>query len=393
MIYSASRLETYRQCPQKFKFTYLDKVESTVEGIEAFMGSRVHEALEKLYTDLRFCKATTLPELLTNYHELWTRAWHEQVQIVRENRTPDDYEAMGEQSLISYYQRYAPFNQSQTLGLEHPVKLHLDAKGEYQMQGYIDRLSSPAEGVLWIHDYKTKGFFPTQQSIDEDRQLAYYQMALQQLWPETKEITLIWHYLIFDYEFRSKRSIEELESLRQETLGLIREIESAIEFPPRESALCNWCEYQAICPIFSPLSLAPHEYQSHEGVQWVERLNQLQCEEEVIKGKINQIKASLAAYATQKGVEVIMTQTHKALIRHYENVPREDAHGRALLEQLLKAEGKWGEASSLDGFLLSKTMKTGDWSAELIARVKKLGVIKKMPWIKVVPREKRSLKS
>ena len=48
-LYSHSRLSTFENCPLKFKYTYIDKIETGIEeSIEAFLGSRVHEALEKL---------------------------------------------------------------------------------------------------------------------------------------------------------------------------------------------------------------------------------------------------------------------------------------------------------------------------------------------------------
>jgi hypothetical protein len=60
-IYSHSRLSTYETSPLKYSLQYIDKVEILKrEGIELFLGSRVHEAMEKLYKDLRFSKL--LPE-------------------------------------------------------------------------------------------------------------------------------------------------------------------------------------------------------------------------------------------------------------------------------------------------------------------------------------------
>jgi putative RecB family exonuclease len=48
-VYSHSRLSCFEQCPQKFKLQYIDKVETDVEeSVEAFLGSRTHETLEKL---------------------------------------------------------------------------------------------------------------------------------------------------------------------------------------------------------------------------------------------------------------------------------------------------------------------------------------------------------
>ncbi|MGH9578498.1 MAG: PD-(D/E)XK nuclease family protein, partial [Terriglobales bacterium] len=63
-IYSHSRLSTFEQCPQRYKFQYLDRLTPDFESIEAFLGSRVHDTLEKLYADLKFDKVATLAELL-----------------------------------------------------------------------------------------------------------------------------------------------------------------------------------------------------------------------------------------------------------------------------------------------------------------------------------------
>lgn len=393
MIYSPSRLETYRQCPQKFKYTYIDKIPSEMEGIEAFMGSRVHEALEKLYTHLRFCKSISLEELLDDYRQVWEKKWHDAVQIVRAEMTPDEYRALGEKCLVDYYQRYDPFDQSRTLGIEHPVKFSLDDAGQYIIRGVIDRLSQPKDGTLWIHDYKTKGFFPTQQDLDEDRQLAFYQLAVQKLWPETKEIELIWHYLIFDQEIHSRRSREELEDLRQETIALIQEIEGATKYPPRQSGLCNWCEYHQICPLFrhqyETESLPENDYMGEEGVRLAGRLIALQAEEASVKEEITKIKEALGDYARRKGVEAVFTKDHKVRIKVYENIrfPGRKDPGRAALEKLIREAGKWDEVSSLDVFTLSKVVQKGDWDVEILEQIKEHGNTDQTLWIKVFPKK------
>lgn len=395
MVYSPSRLESYRQCPQKFKFTYIDQISSSLEGIEAFMGSRVHEVLYQLYFDLRFCKPVSLESLLAHYRELWDKEWHEEIQIVREGMTPEDYFAVGEKCIVDYYHRYSPFDQTRTLGLEHPVKFNLDEAGQYVMQGFIDRLSQPEDGVIWIHDYKTKGFFPTQQELDQDRQLAYYQMAVQTLWPDTKEVELIWHYLIFDKEIRSRRTRDDLETLRQETIRLIQQIEAATEFPFKQSGLCDWCEYRSICPLFRHLyetaSLSKNDYMGEEGVQLAERLALLQAEEARIKGEIEKVKEALWAYAQKKGVEIVYTKEHKVRIKVYENIrfPGKNDVSRPALEKIVKQGGKWEEVSALDVFALSKALQNAGWEPALIEQIKKLGTPDKSLWIKLFQRDER----
>ncbi len=395
MPYSASRLETYRQCPQKFKFTYIDGIKTPSEGIEAFMGSRVHEALEKLYTDLKFFREVTLESLLDYYRQIWDKEWHEEIRIVREELTPENYLAMGEKCIVDYFNRYFPFDQNRTLGIEYRVEFNLDKAGKHSLLGFVDRISRPKDKVIWIHDYKAKGFLPTQQDLDEDRQLPFYQMAVKELWPDTEEVELVWHYLLFDQEIHSRRTDEELEALRQETIDLIEEIESATAFPTHKSGLCTWCEHQPICPqfrhLFETKSLPQNEYMGEEGVQLGERLVQLQSEDEKLKAEIAKVKEALIDYSKSKGVEVVFTKGYKVLIRVYDNFkfPGKKDPGRANLEKLVKAAGKWEEVSFLDVFALSKVLEKGGWDQALIEKVKKFGTPGQSPWIKAFPQNKR----
>src|SRR5665213_3429397 len=117
-VYSHSRLESFKQCPRKYKFRYLDRLKSETEGIEAFMGKRVHEALEQLYKELKFTKQMTVDEVLSFYERAWETHWHAQVQIVREELNPGHYFELGRRCITDYYNRYAPFTQGRTLGLE-----------------------------------------------------------------------------------------------------------------------------------------------------------------------------------------------------------------------------------------------------------------------------------
>ena len=54
--FSYSSLETYKKCPAQFKIRYIDTVRKPDESIEAFMGKRIHSALEYLYNEVLECR-------------------------------------------------------------------------------------------------------------------------------------------------------------------------------------------------------------------------------------------------------------------------------------------------------------------------------------------------
>ena len=211
--YSHSQLSTYETCPHQYKLAYIDKIEVETEGIEAFMGSRVHDALEKLYRDLKVTKLNTLEELLDFYHQSWEKNWSEMVQIIRKEYSAEDYRRLGEKCISDYYKRYYPFDQGRTLGLEENIYFPLEEEKGYWIRGYIDRLTLVDHSILEIHDYKTSNRLPTQEEINSDRQLAFYQMGVEEKWKNIQEVRLIWHYLSFDTEIRSSRTPEKLHQI------------------------------------------------------------------------------------------------------------------------------------------------------------------------------------
>ena len=250
-VYSASRLSTYESCPLQYRYRYIDRIPRTEESIEVYLGLRVHEALSALYQTLQRGGAPSLSDLVQEYHREWDQRWHNQVKIVKRDRSVEHYKELGERCLVNYYQANQPFDRGEVLGLEHRVTTSLDPHGCYKIQGYIDRLVCVGSGRYEIHDYKTSGRLPSQEQIDVDRQLALYQLAVEATWPDAKEVELVWHYLAFGKEFRSRRTPKALEGLKRSTITVIDRIEADTEFTPIKSSLCRWCAYQDICPLWT----------------------------------------------------------------------------------------------------------------------------------------------
>jgi len=154
MIYSHSRIETFKQCPLKFKYRYLDKIIPEVETIESFLGSRVHEALEWLYKQVKMEKLPDLKELLDIFKKNWEKNFNVNIKFIKEFEDKD-YFNTGTKFLTNYYERYKPFKEN-TIATEKQIFINLDKDEKYQMQGFIDRLVyDETKKTYEIHDYKT----------------------------------------------------------------------------------------------------------------------------------------------------------------------------------------------------------------------------------------------
>lgn len=292
-IYSHSRLASFEQCPLKYKFTYVDGIKRKRTSIEAFMGSRFHEVMEELYGRIAF-EIPTLTSLLELYDSQWDKHWSSDVFVTQPERKADDYRTIGRRAIEDYYQRYHPFDQGRVVGLEREIIFDLTGEGRYQLRAIIDRLMAQPNGTFEIHDYKTSGKFPEQASVDHDRQLALYEMAVRSAWPEVQSVDLIWHYVAFDQELHSHRSREELTALKEDLIGLIDEIERTTEFPPHESFLCSWCDHREICPLFAHESTAatpPNPYEREEGAALVNIYAALEEQKQELANRIHHFEA------------------------------------------------------------------------------------------------------
>ena len=247
-VYSHSRLSAFERCPRKFQYRYLWKIPAEGESIEGFVGKRVHEVLERLH---RFCEqhanAPSLPKVIARFRQMFADEYDAtRVRIAREGMPLDFYRASGEQCLANYYDEHYPFDRDETLALEERVSFEIG--GGYAFQGFVDRIARARDGAIEIQDYKTSARVPSQADVDEDRQLALYQIGIGARFGAERPVRLVWRYLRQRRTLVSTRTPEQLGELSVQTRALIDRIRSETVFEPRPSALCRWCEYREGCP-------------------------------------------------------------------------------------------------------------------------------------------------
>jgi putative RecB family exonuclease len=246
MIYSHSSISSFKQCPYKFKLRYIDKIIPEIKKtVESFMGGIVHEVLEELYSSIKNSKVPEFNELQAKLVEKWKTQWTNDILIVKKGMNKENYFESALRFLKNYYDSYFPFNQGEIIGIEQQININLDGK---EMIGYIDRLEKRGE-EYYIIDYKTNNWLKSQEEIDSDSQLATYQIAIMEKYC-TDKVILNWHFLNFNKLLQSKKSKEQIETLKKELIKSINEIESAKDYKTCKSALCDWCEYKTICPEF-----------------------------------------------------------------------------------------------------------------------------------------------
>lgn len=394
--YSHSRLQTFGDCPQKYKFKYMDEVEKPEEqNVEAFVGKRVHEALEKLYKDLVLEKLNSLDELLDFYRAEWKKNFSPSVRIIREGYTEEHYFKYGEKCIRNYYAQYHPFDQSLTLQTEAHLTFPLDGDGQYKITGYVDRIARRRDGTYEIHDYKTGRSLMTQRQADADRQLGLYQIGLAARWGDVERVELFWHYLGFGQTLRSQRAPEQLVQIRETTREFIGRIERETEFAPRRSALCDWCEYRPMCPLWKHVAvvegLPPGEFQRDDGVRLADEYAQAHVQAFLLQAKIEALRGKLIEFARQRNVKIVQGTGVRVFVSttQWEAFPGKQEPARQALEEFLQKIGKWPEVSELDLHELARVLKEEKWPPQLLEDLRKFANEQRSTRVQLRPSDAR----
>jgi RecB family exonuclease len=351
------------------------------DTVETFLGSRTHEALEKLYRNLQFERLLSIEEVLAFFNREWEKNWDETIIIVNKEYTAENYKKMGERYLKDYYKRHKPFEKGKILGLETTNTLPLDKEKKYGFYIRIDRLMDMGNGVYEVHDYKTNMSLSKQEDLDKDRQLAMYSLWVREQFQDFKKVRLVWHFLAFDKEMESFRTKKQLEDLRKNILDEIREIEATEEFPTNVTRLCSWCLYRGMCPEWKhevELEDKPeNEYPRDSGVklvdEYVKTKSELDAHKKDAEEKLEKLKDALIAFCHKEGISVVFGSANKISVKPYESVkfPPKNTEERENLVKVLEKIGKLSDVSDLDIYALSGVLKNKEWERQDLDRLHK----------------------
>lgn len=271
--FSFSKINTYKNCPQKYKINYVNKVRKKHESIEAFMGKRVHEVLEWFYykRNTHTSSFYSFDVLLKKYNDFWDSHWHNDIYLARQNYTivkkrnkkfkkyfsldknKDMIKQIGEICLANYYKRYIKgFDENiNSVELKIPVKIN-----DYSFNCILDRVDTDNNGNYKIYDYKTGKKTISHSSAMNDLQLSLYQLALKEKYKDCQTVSLNWYYLREDKIVTVEHTEEKISQLKNKILYLIEKIKIDKEFTAKKSVLCDWCYFWEECEVMTTLNPA-----------------------------------------------------------------------------------------------------------------------------------------
>lgn len=363
---SYSAIETYKSCPQRYKFQEIDRIR-VPKSREAMFGSLIHETLHYMFkSDPLF---PTLDEVVAYFRTHWPSKEKFAAQSLHDHQIyawTDDEEKIyfeeGVRMLKKFYEKNAPWNFS-VVDLESRFTISLtDEKtgAVHILAGIIDRIDKPTDDSYEIIDYKTAKRMPSQQAINENLQLSLYAMGLQTRWPHLRaeDIKLSLYFLRHGEKLSSHPSQELIEKTKKQILATINEIENRLKenkpFEPIPGPLCNWCGYRPMCPAWKHLYRKQKEILPQEEVDGqIKEYFALKKTEKKNEKRLGEIQTVIKDYMAREGVTRVFsdegTITKKTIQRY--------AYDYEKIKAILSPLGKWEEILKVDDTKLKQILK------------------------------------
>ena len=245
---SFSRIDAYRSCPLRFRFSYVDRLPS-VPATHLSFGTSIHTALEAFHDRTLFGMPSE-DDLLGFLYDGWdSSGFHREPREVqlREYRRAQDV-------LRRYHRRvrddYRPAAETEKW-FELPVGEHATVVGS------IDRIDVDDDGAYHVVDYKT-GKLRDRQHVRRSLQLAIYALACEHLFGALPASVSL-DFVVAGTEVRVPLDELDLDAARRAVDDTARAV-LAEAYEPAPSRLCDWCDHRALCPAWEgggPEALGP----------------------------------------------------------------------------------------------------------------------------------------
>jgi putative RecB family exonuclease len=248
---SPSRAADFKACPLLYRFRSIDRLPQTPSKM-ATRGTVVHAVLEELF-DLPAAART-----LAAARDLLPGAW--QRVLTESPESASLFAADADGAELAEWLDSASALLGNYFALEDPTRLEPEAREQLvevvvdglRLRGYVDRLDVSPAGDIRVVDYKT-GTTPREAFEAKALfQMKFYALVLWRVRGVVpRQLRLI--YLADTDTLTYSPDADELERFERTLKAIWAAIERATlagDFRPSPSRLCDWCDFQALCPAF-----------------------------------------------------------------------------------------------------------------------------------------------
>jgi len=225
--FSYSRIDTYKQCPAKYFYSYISK-EPRQFAPAAVLGNIVHEVFENI---LENDKPLDLSALKTEYNSVIPK-------YDPSNQIPTELLDAGSAIIEDFYDTH----QDEEFSI-YAKELSFDfIIGSYIIRGFIDRVDV-RDGLVHIIDYKTGKWEVSNKEIPNNLQLGVYALATSILFPG-KRVYAELYYLRSGRRKGHMFSVDDLERVKVDLINGMKQIVDDTNYlPTTNTRMCSYCDH------------------------------------------------------------------------------------------------------------------------------------------------------
>jgi len=234
LILSPTSINTYADCPLKFKFQKILRVPSPSSST-LDLGSTIHKVVEKL-AELREkgIKPTEKEAMKVLSESMMFRSF--------ENKTEQKRSSDRAKEMIKTYLEWEAKTLNKVLALEQEFQTEIAG---IQFTGRIDRVEENPQGELEIIDFKSGSVKKSKNTIKTDPQMNIYALGVKELYgklPKRASLFYLEHRTV-TYDITQDQVDEALKPIRE----MLKSILDGKFDPTPSYQACMFCDYQSIC--------------------------------------------------------------------------------------------------------------------------------------------------
>jgi putative RecB family exonuclease len=247
---SWSAISTFRQCPLKYRFRYVDGLPEESVSSALVFGTGIHTAIEQHFQAiLSGDPKPDLDALLFAYRSAWLPHDPDAISF-GSTETRSSLDALAGKMLTAFLNSPAASVQGRVLGVEEEIRGML-AEGVPDLYGRVDLLTEDADSLV-ITDIKTsRGKWSQEQVEDSGEQLLLYSKLASEIAPG-KQVQTRFLVLTKTKEPVVEEHVRDIEpgSLTRTLAGVERvwrAVQSGVFYPTPSTMSCSGCGYRSAC--------------------------------------------------------------------------------------------------------------------------------------------------
>jgi len=229
--YSFSRINSWTQCPRKFRYNYIDRIGNRTSSLALDRGKFIHCLLEH-EGDMKKVKASGDFRQVKKSGIMTKEDYIACVQI---------YKDFTVSKIGKWISNKTPMFNELAIAMDKNLDIQEYNADGVIFRGYIDKVAR-SEDTLILIDYKTGKY---KENMPWD-QLMYYGISLFNSMPFDKILMM---NVFVEHNKYNKQVLNRSDQKKYQKALLtnIKNIESDTTFVKNETPLCNWCEHQEVC--------------------------------------------------------------------------------------------------------------------------------------------------